>query len=233
MKLDNRDLSYALDILTSLKLFSGVDRVILERAAENGEFNIAHYSAGELIFSPSNDEKRLTVFLSGEAEVFSVDENRTMILRSVGKGGIVGVANLFSDEKYVSRIVAVKKCETLEISAAGFGKILESDRRAMYNYISFLSNRICYLNKKIVCLTAGSSERRLAYYLDSALSEQEERGGSNCEITVQMNTLCEMLNLGRASLYRAADKLCEEGYIRRDGKKISVLDRVGMLNKYK
>ena len=47
-----------------------------------------------------------------------------------------------------------------------------------------------------------------------------------------MNSLCEMLNLGRASLYRAADKLCEEGFIRRAGKKIIVIDRIGMMEKY-
>ena len=102
----------------------------------------------------------------------------------------------------------------------------------MYNYLSFLSNRICYLNKKIVCLTAGSSERRLAYYLDSALSEAEDRGELTDSITVQMNTLCDMLNLGRASLYRAADKLSEDGFIMREGKTIRVLDRSGMLAKY-
>ncbi len=221
-----------LNLLKSLKLFRNVNEKILTSALENQEFSKNSYLAGEAIYSPLSEEKKLIIFISGEAEVYSTDENRSMLLKTLKKGGIVGVANLFSPEKYVSRVIALKKCETLEISAPSYGKILESDNRAMYSYLEFLSNRICYLNKKIVCLTAGSSERRLAYYLDSALSEAEERGEATDSITVQMNTLCEMLNLGRASLYRATDKLCEDGFIERDGKTFKIIDREGMLNKY-
>ena len=117
----------------------------------------------------------------------------------------------------------------LEISPEDFGKILERDRTAMYNFLEFLSGKIRYLNRKIVTLTAGSAERRLAYFLDSSLPDGNDTQG---EITVQMNLLCEMLNLGRASLYRAADKLCEEGFIARDGKTVKILDRKGMMEKY-
>lgn len=221
-----------LNLIKSLHLFSGIDENLLEKALEDKFFIKKTYQSGEIVYSPLSAEKKLIIFLSGEGEVYSTDESRSMLLKTLRSGGIVGVANLFSPEKYVSRVIATKKCETLEVSAADYGKILETDPKAMYNYLAFLSNRICYLNKKIVCLTAGSSERRLAYYLDSVLSEAEERGEHTDEITVQMNTLCEMLNLGRASLYRAADKLCEGGFIKREGKTIYIIDRSGMLNKY-
>ena len=126
-------------------------------------------------------------------------------------------------------MIAAKKCCVLEISPEKFGKILESDGRAMYNFIAFLSGKIRYLNRKIVTLTAGSAERRLAYFLDTSIPEDKT---DTAEITVQMNSLCEMLNLGRASLYRAADKLSEEGYIERNGKTIKVINRHGMMEKY-
>ena len=47
-----------------------------------------------------------------------------------------------------------------------------------------------------------------------------------------MNSLAEMLNLGRASLYRAADKLETDGYILRDGKNITLVSKEQMLTKY-
>lgn len=228
----NKPIKNELDLLRSLQLFTGVDENILISALENQAFDKVLYGSGETLCSPLSEVKKLMIFISGEAEVFSTDENRSILLKTLKAGGIVGVANLFSPERYASRVIATKKCEILEISAENYGKILEADSKAMYNYLSFLSNRICYLNKKIVYLTAGSSERRLAYYLDSALSEAEERGESTDCVTVQMNLLCEMLNLGRASLYRAADKLCEEGFIERDGKRIRITDRSGMLKKY-
>ena len=220
----------ALDILRSLKLFSGVDESILIAALDQGDFEYREYAAGDAILSPAAKSKKAVIFLSGKAEVYSADKSRSLLLRTFGAGQVVGVANLFSNEDFVSRVIASKKCETLEISSEKYGKILESDPQAMYNYVSFLSEKIRYLNRKIICLTAGSAERRLAYFLDTSIPEGKS---DPAEITIQMNSLCDMLNLGRASLYRAADKLEEEGFISRNGKTIKVVDRQGMMEKYK
>lgn len=222
----------ALSLLLSLRLFEGVDCTLLRSAIANGDIEAWEYGVGEEIFSPATAKKRAVIFFSGKAEVYSADEGRSLLLRTFEKGHIVGVSNLFSADDFVSRVIASKKCETLEISPEKYGKILENDKSAMYNYLSFLSGKIRYLNRKIVCLTAGSAERRLAYFLDSSLSESCDRDNSPAEITVQMNSLCEMLNLGRASLYRAADKLTEEGFIKRNGKTIKIIDRQGMMKKY-
>ena len=219
----------ALCVLKSIKLFEGVDEKIIISALKNGKFQEREYMTGETIFSPLDKEKKAAIFFDGTAEVYSADEGRNLLLRTLGKGDVVGVSNLFSTDNFPSRIIAAKKCNVLEISPENFGQILESDKRVMYNYIAFLSGKIRYLNRKIVTLTAGSAERRLAYFLDTSIPEGKT---DTAEITVQMNSLCEMLNLGRASLYRAADKLSDEGFIERDGKTIKVTDRIGMMKKY-
>lgn len=218
-----------LELLLSLPLFSGADRKKLERSIENGSFACRSYRSGEVIYSPEEEEKRLIVFVSGEASVYSADESRSVLLRTLTAGKSVGVANLFSNERFVSRIIADKKCETVEITALDFGKLMESDGAILYNYISFLSNKICYLNKKIVYLTAGSAERRLAVFLDAHSSEV---GKDTFPLPVPMNSLAEMLNLGRASLYRAADKLEADGFLLRDGKTITLVSKEQMLQKY-
>ena len=220
----------ALRSILSAKRFEGVDEKNLSYAIDRGDFSQKSYDIGEVICSPADKEHKMVIFLSGEAEIYTADEGRSMLLRTVGQGGIVGVANLFSDEDFVSRVIASRRCETMEISPEGYGKILEGDKRAMYNYLAFLSEKIRYLNRKIVTLTAGSAERRLAYFLDTAIPENAT---DTPEITVQMNSLSEMLNLGRASLYRAADKLTEEGFISRRGKTIKVINRKGMMEKYR
>ena len=218
-----------LEILLSLPLFRGANVKNLEKSMENGNFTCRSYASSEIIYSPEETEKKLIVILSGEASVYTADESRSMLLRRLGEGKTVGVANLFSDESFVSRIIADKKCETAEISASDFKQLLESDSAILHNYISFLSNKICYLNKKIVTLTAGSAERRLAVFLDSHASET---GSDSFILPVPMNSLAEMLNLGRASLYRAADKLEADGFITRDGKNITLVSKEQMLTKY-
>ena len=220
----------ALEVLKQVKLFEGVSEELLIAAIKNGDFKYCEYNEGEVILSPDEKSKKAVIFLSGRAEVYSADEARSLLLRTFQRGNAVGVSNLFSEDDFVSRVIAEKKCTALEISRENYGRILESDPKAMYNFVAFLSGKIRYLNRKIVCLTAGSAERRLAYFLDTSIPEE---GLDSYEITVQMNSLCEMLNLGRASLYRAADKLCEEGFIARQGKTIMVIDRSGMMTKYR
>ena len=218
-----------LDLLLSLPLFLGADADRLAKSIERGSFTCHIYRSGETVYSPDEEEKRLIIFSSGEASVYSADESRSVLLRTVTAGKTVGVANLFSSERYVSRIIADKKCETVEITATDFRLLLESDGAILHNFLSFLSNKICYLNKKIVYLTAGSAERRLAVFLDSHSSEI---GSDSFPLPVPMNSLAEMLNLGRASLYRAADKLEADGFITRDGKNIKLVSKEQMLIKY-
>ena len=218
-----------LDFLLSLPLFGGADREKLQENLKNGIFSCHTYASGETVYCPEESNKRLIIFRSGEASVYSADQSRSLLLRTLNVGKTVGVANLFSSEGFVSRVIAVKKSETVEISAEDFGKMLENDRALLYNYITFLSNKISYLNKKIVCLTAGSAERRLAFFLDSHASEV---GGDTFALPVPMNAIAEMLNLGRASLYRAADKLEADGFIKRNGKNITLVSKEQMLTKY-
>ena len=218
-----------LDFLCSLPLFKNADRQKLQASIDSNSFLCRTYSPGETIYSPEESNKRIIILKSGTGSVYSADEARTLLLRRLEVGQAVGVANLFSSESFVSRVIADKKCETVEISAQGFGKLLENDSALLYNYVSFLSDKICFLNKKIVCLTAGSAERRLALFLDS---HSNEVGSDSFSLPVPMNSLAEMLNLGRASLYRAADKLEADGFIKRDGKNLTLVSKEQMLIKY-
>lgn len=228
-KSSEKSIFSTLEMLKELPLFKGADEALLTDAIENQDFTNKTYASGEVIYSPREDEKRLIILKKGLASVYSEDESRSLLLRTLEPGKAVGVANLFSGEKFVSRIIADKKCETVEITAEKFGKLLERDKIMLYNYVSFLSNKICLLNKKIVYLTAGSAERRLAVFLDA---HSTEKGSDSFTLPVPMHSLAEMLNLGRASLYRAADKLEADGCITRDGKHITIVNKELMLSKY-
>jgi CRP-like cAMP-binding protein len=85
------------------------------------------------------------------------------------------------------------------------------------NYITYLSDRIWFLNTKISALTAGSAEQRLAVFL-------LEQGS----VSSSMTDLSHQLNVGRASLYRALDVLEADGYIRKGSKSIEVTNEDGL-----
>lgn len=218
-----------LSILLSHRLFSGMDIQSFTQKAESDDIISRDFSAGEEIYSPRDKNKKLGFILSGTASVFSSDENNTVLLRMLEKGDTFGVANLFSSqEHFVSLIVAKKACRVLFFSMEAIEKLLREDSTFCMNYIHFLSDRICFLNSKISCFTAGSPERKLAYFLLSCGDE----GIEQYSLSINANSLSEMLNIGRASLYRAFDCLINEGLIKKQGKQITVVDKNALKTRY-
>ena len=136
-----------------------------------------------------------------------------------------GIANLFSDEPYVSEIRAHGACRVFMISEEAIRHLLENDSAFLYRYLAFLSGRIRFLNRKIGYLTAGSAERRLALYLVSL-------GRDSVRLDASISSLSELLDVGRASLYRAFDRLTEDGFLIKDGRNLTLLDADGMLRAY-
>lgn len=218
------------DIIFKLKkhpLFNGVDASALSDAVNADDTVIKSFKQGEEIFSPKSKEKKLGFILLGEANVYSADENHSVLLRSLNICDTFGVSNLFDENsEFVSTIIAKKASSVIFFTPKAIESLLGESSAFRTNYIVFLSQRICFLNKKISCFTAGSPERRLAVFLCSQSNEQ------SFSLNVNANTLSEMLDIGRASLYRAFDKLIADGFITKDGKTITLLDRNALKKHY-
>ena len=69
------------------------------------------------------------------------------------------------------------------------------------------------------------AERKLALYLSSL-------GGGSVRLPLSICALSELLDIGRASLYRAFDRLEADGYITRQGRTVTVNDPKTLLNAY-
>jgi len=183
------------------------------------------FSDGDMILSPSSSQKKVGFVMDGEASVTTKDPSKNALLRFLYDGDLFGIANLFTDEPFVSVIRAEKKCRVFFLTETAIRALLESDRAFLYHYLEFLSGRICYLNRKIGYLTAGSAERRLALYLTAF--EKDE-----ILLEESLSSLSELLDIGRASLYRAFDRLEKDGHIQKDGRRIVLLNSEAMLKAY-
>ena len=164
--------------------------------------------------------------LSGEAMVYSTDEAHPILLRCLGAGDIFGVATLYSKGTTVSRIRAKGKLRMLRISPEVIDELIRENDGFRRAYLGFLSDRIAFLNRKIACLTAGSAERRLASWLLGFTDSDE------FTLPVSVSDLSVMLDLGRASLYRAFDLLTEKQFIQKEGNRIRILNRTIMQNHF-
>ena len=206
-------------------IFEDVDDDLALKIFEKHNCQSVDFEDGDIILSQSEPSRMAGIFLSGEAIVTTADDSKNALLRFFKAGDFFGIANLFTNEDYVSFIRAKKKCRVFFFTEDAIRELLENDKNFLYNYLVFLTGRISYLNQKIRYLTAGSAERRLALYLSSFDSE-------TVELEASLSSLSELLDIGRASLYRAFDTLVADGYIEKKGRTIHLLAPEAMIKDY-
>ena len=213
-----------LSVLKSIPLFSGTDTEQLQKLLHSPGCRVLCTTADSDV--AQSNEKCLTVLLEGRVQIRSTDGERNVILRTPGPGEVLGAASLFlRDEHSLSRITALGKCTVMLIDLPTVLELLREDTHFLEAYLSFLAGRVQFLNQKIRCFTAGSAERRLALWLVS-------EGCDTLTLPVSVSALAETLDIGRASLYRALDKLQAEGLIRHEGRTITLLSREKILEIY-
>ncbi len=169
------------------------------------------FERGEIIYDEAHFRNAIGVFLAGKG--YAGDGSATKA--SFTEGDVFGAAALFgAGECYVSRIVAKTACRILFIPEESLRTIMEKYPVCAVNYITFLSQKIRYLNGKIAQYTADGASARL-YRL---LCDRADADG--CVSAVNVSLLARLTGLGRTSIYRAMTELEANGLIERQNKNI-------------
>ena len=204
-------------------LLQDIDRALWDRLSAAGLCPVRCFHAGEEIRTPRSDSDGLGIVLSGSAIAYTPHPIKKVMLRTFSAGAVFGISDWYDDDRTgLSRIEAKETTKVLTINPQAVRLLIEESRPFREHYISFLTGRIRFLNQKIEYLTAGGAEIKLSHYLLS-LGEKQ-----TVTLPLSMSALAEMLDLGRASLYRAFDTLTEDGFISKQGKTITLHDRAGM-----
>lgn len=217
-----------LTALLAHPLFAGVfaDEAALVAEAAEGGYVTAVFAPGDAIVHASS--RWMALVLRGRARVYSADPARQVLLRPIGVGDMVGVAQMFAVEAPpMSRMFADGETALLILEEAAVRRLLDRSPRFRDNCLAFLADRVAFLNRKITMVTAGSAERRLALTLDEMAGEAD-----SFTLSTSISTLADALDIGRASLYRALETLEHDGFLIRTGRRFTLCDRPAMLARY-
>lgn len=199
--------------LKKVPLFDGTRKELLSEAVSASV--LYDYERGAEI---SSEKPALFVVISGCVCVRRTEGSHTVLLNTIKEGGVFGAAQLFCDEKAFSSVRAACACTCLQMPKTAVAALLKNDFAFTQNYVTFLSDRIRFLNKKIASFTAGSGEQTLAGYL---LSQTAKDGVVTLDRN--MSALASSLNLSRPTLYRAFISLAEQGIIEKNGKEVRII----------
>ena len=184
--------------------------------------SVISYGRGDVIFSPDSFFKSCGLILTGSVSVSkSSSDDRVLLMNTLSLGSLFGAAALWTEHsRYVTKLTALEKCRIVFFSQKLMESSMNQYPELAANYIRFLSERICFLNDKIQSLISGCSKSSLKQHL----LEQFELFGPELCLEHSISGLASMLNVSRASLYRAFGALENGGIIRRSGRSITILD---------
>ncbi len=175
---------------------------------------IRTFLKGETIYSTDRYEKAMGVLLEGSATA----TKNNIIKRTFASGDVFGVAAMFgNNDDYISLITAASGCSVQFIPEKLLRDIFDKYPKTALNYITFLSDRVRFLNKKIEQLSGPDTPSKLLSFLKSSAGEDGMVEVKN------MSSLCKMVGIGRTSLYRSLDELEKKGFITKQNNIIRVM----------
>ena len=214
-----------INFFSKVFLFSSLPSDSLARAVSECEPEIRSYHRGEVIFTPENYEKEIGFIFSGECEILRAKNDgidvSLNILKTGNSFGILAV--LSQNDEFPTKIVARLNTEVLFIKKSKLLRLIRHYPTVAMNVISFLTERINFLNRKIATFSSDSVVEKLARYI---LSNARENGAT--EISLNCKKCSEAISVGRASVYRALDSLADSGLIKYENKKIYIKDLEGL-----
>ena len=214
-----------LALLADTFLFRGMSQqAILELLTQTGACR-RKVRKGEEIYTPTRYERSIGILLSGSVLVTKAGgDGPPLVVSMLGRGELLGAAALFNDEpEYATTLTARADCTLVMFTQEQVSALLKDYPLLAGNYIRYLSGRIRFLGNKIDSLIAGGGEQKLSQYL---LTNMDEAG--RVQLSCSLTELAERLHMGRASLYRAFDRLTREGMLLRKGRQITILRTEGL-----
>lgn len=194
-------------------LFKNVPQEFLAKVFKRKGVRENKFSSGEIIQNSAHYDS-IGIVVKGKAVVRSDCDG--VIINKLNKNDVYGVAALFDKPTHSTIVQAVSECTIITMDKEFINECIKSNSTIALNYIEFLAKKVTFLNKKINAYTAKSAESKLYAYL-----LQLPRNGNVLELSIDMSTIAKMIGIGRATLYRAFEKLINSGTITKNEKIIT------------
>ena len=177
------------------------------------------FAAKENIVRVGTPFPYLGYIAKGEATVSRSGEKHAVTLNTLKEGDLFGASALFGNgARFSTNITAKTDGVLLLIKQEAVEKLLVTFPPLAKAYVSYLSEKIRFLNRRLDVLAGRSTEEKVAAFL------LHNTKGSHA-LKVQKTALSSLLGLGRASLYRVLDSLEEQKIIKSSRSEIEILNK--------
>lgn len=207
-----------LEAAKSSELFKGVEEKVVRK------FLISDYicksKKNEKIIDENTEEKFLGIILKGKTSTKANVNSDEVILYDEEVSDVFGQSIVYSiGDRSNVEVVSLTNTVYLKLDENTITELSMSNPIIFNNSMNVMNKKIQMLLKRIKGFTAKSAEKKLALYIREQIDDNNV-----FTLDVSLSKLAFMLDLGRASLYRAIDTLENNNVILRNKKQIKVVD---------
>jgi CRP-like cAMP-binding protein len=160
-------LESALNHLKNTKIFENADEKLL-KSVLNEYGKAISFDKNDVVFSRETYSPVICIIIKGEARVSKGEA----VISHLKDGEIFGAAFLYNPSYEFENIVtALTPLKVVIIEKDGIDTLIQNVSSISINYITYLSERIGFLNSKIEGYTKPSAEEKLLLYLKKDSSE--------------------------------------------------------------
>ncbi len=201
-----------LNILAESIIFAGCDVCLLEGLCDHPLCRLELYKSGQTVGCAGG---ALGVLIKGRIVVHAQKEGKKLLLNCHEKGAVFGFSSLFQEQPsaFCTEMRAKGNAQVLWIDEILLLELIEQDSRVACNIIAYQASKIRFLNSKILSLTRPGAEERLYAHLCA----MKRNADGQIAVPVHMSEISARLNVSRASVYRALDRLIAEGKVEKSG----------------
>ena len=208
--------------ISNVTLFKGLPEPQIGELSRIAETRV--YKRGELIFSEGDFANGLYMLFTGRVKVFKLSlEGKEQILHIIGPGEPFGEVALFLGAPFPAYAEALEESKTVFFPRTAFVELITKDPYLAMNMLAVLSQRLKYFTRLIEDLSLKEVPQRFASYVLYGDEDSEKK--AYVQLNIAKGQLASLLGTIPETLSRILGKMVSEGFIKVQGRKITVMDR--------
>jgi CRP-like cAMP-binding protein len=217
-----------IQVIGSSLLFEGLPQQQIEDIANIAvEKNIGR---GETIFFEGDRGIGFYMVGEGKVKIYKVSPSgKEHILHIFGAGEPFGEVPVFHGQPFPATAQALAKTRVIFFPRDRFVTLVEANPAIALNMLAVLSMRLRRFASQIENLSLKEVPARLADYL--VYLSKEQGGMDEVELDISKGQLASLLGTIPETLSRIFAKMSDEGLIRVNGRKITLLDMQWLIDK--
>lgn len=189
---------------------------------------VQHFTAGELVAGPDAPRDRVYVIKEGEVRLFHrAPDGREATVAVLGEGRLFGLSDLFGSGSPGLLAQTMRDSVLCYADGQQFMSALARSPAAIVELTQQLGTQLLEVERQVERFAFTDARTRLASVLLRLTSESGEptgEGGRRLPAGVTREAIARMIGARRETVARQLSALEAEGYIRRDGRRLTVID---------